>query len=229
MKRPSFLSLLTIAALSFVPADAQAGITLSQMIVELQPGKSIRQDVELWNNDPDRTYVVIEAREVVNAGRPDEASRVDPDPEKLGLLVSPGRLILEPGQHKLIRIASIAPPGDRERVYRVMVKPVAGELVTNKSGLKIMVGYDALVIVRPPHPRADLIASRTGNRLTFHNSGNSSVELVQGRQCTPGGTNCSELPGKRLYAGADWGQDVKPGYVAEYSLRSATGTVLRRF
>jgi P pilus assembly chaperone PapD len=222
-----FALLVLLALLPLTPAAAQ--IVLSNLVVELLPGKDSKQDVEVWNQGSDRSYVAIEPAEVLNPGTPAELRRTDPDPEKLGVLVSPARMILDPGQRKLVRISEIAPPGERERVYRVTVKPVAGPIAANQSGLKVLIGYDVLVLVRPAQPKASIAATRSGETITFRNDGNVSVELEQGRQCDASGKSCSDLPGKRLYAGAQWSTQVKPGYRPEYTLRSPAEVVHKTF
>jgi P pilus assembly chaperone PapD len=216
--RSAALALVASAAAPVSPAGAQ--IAVSQVIVDFQPGKDPRQDVEVWNKASDRAYVAVEPAEIVNPGTPAESRRGDPDPEKLGLLVSPARMILEGGQRKLLRVAEIGPAPDRERVYRVTVKPVVGPVTSARSGLKVLVGYDMLVLVRPAHPQPNVSFSRSGDTGTFRNDGNVSVELIDGRQCDSSGKICSDLPGKRLYAGAQWSEPLQPGRHAEYTLES---------
>lgn len=208
---------------------ARADIVLSELIVELQPGKHAREDIEIWNKDENRAYVAVEPAEIVDPGRPGQNRREEPDPEKLGLLVAPARMILEPGQRKLVRIAALGADPARERVYRVTVKPVAGPLSSDASGLKVLVGYDVLVLVRPGEARPDVTGQRSGNRLALHNGGNVSVELTQGRQCDSAGQNCRDLPGKRLYAGADWTETLPSTGPAEYMVRSPAGQSRMKF
>jgi P pilus assembly chaperone PapD len=228
MKKLVYLLLCFISLVQPL-SSVRADIILSQLIIDLQPGKHSRDDIEIWNNGTERAYVALEPREIVNAGLSSELRREEPDPEKLGLLVSPARMILEPGQRKLARIADIAPSGDRERVYRVTVKPVAGPLESTDSALKIMIGYDVLVLVRPTEVRPGLTARRSGNSLVFRNDGNASVELIEGRQCDSAGKNCTDLPGKRLYAGAQWSETLQSGGPVEYTVRSNAGTERRTF
>src|SRR3954451_21602469 len=103
-------SLLLAAAAAFLgAAPAHSELVLSELVVELQPGKQVRDDVEVWNNSPERSFVAVEPREILDPSLPTEAVHKDPDPEKLGLLVSPARMILEPGQRKMLRIATISP------------------------------------------------------------------------------------------------------------------------
>ena len=210
---------LMALALAF-PAPAGAELVLSQLVVDLGAKAGQRADIEVWNDSEERAYVAAEPSEIVDAGKPNEQRKADADPERRGLLVSPNRMILEPGQRRLIRLAPVGPRGTAERVYRVIVKPVAGELASENSGLKLLIGYDVLVLLRPLEVRPNLSAVRSGNRLTFRNDGNASVELIDGKQCTAE-TSCVELPGKRIYAGAEWSQELKSAAPVEYSVVSA--------
>lgn len=218
-----------LASALMAASPAQADVVLSQLIVELKPGGDLRQDVDVWNNSPEPAYVAAEPREILRAGTPAQAARIEPDPEKLGLLVAPARMILAPGQHKLLRIAAIGPNGQRERVYRVTVKPQVGKLASDKSGLKILVGYDVLVLVRPADARPSVVAERSADSMTFSNDGNVSVELAQGRQCDSSGGSCTALPGKRLYPGARWTQPLKWPTKVQYDVISPNGTEHRTF
>lgn len=201
-------------------APASADLVLSELIVELQPGKQLRDDVEVWNNSPERSFVAIEPREIVGPGLASQAERKDPDPQKLGLLVSPSRMILEPGQRKLVRIATLVSDPAREHVYRVTVKPVVGGIKSEDTGLKVVIGYDVLVLVRPAIANAHLTAARKGRELTFSNSGNVSVEVVDGKQCPGPHAQCTDLPGKRLYPGASWTIQLPSDLPAQYVLKS---------
>lgn len=206
-------------ALALPVAPLAAQIQVSQLIVELQPGKHDRQDVDVGNGGTVRAFVEIDPREILNPGSAPESARTDPDPEKLGLLVSPARLVLEPGEHRLIRIATLPALADRERVYRVTVKPVVGKLSTAQSGLKVLVGYDMLILVRPTVPNPVVSGTRSGNALTIRNNGNVSVELNDGKQCAAA-NDCAPLPAKRLYAGQSWTQQLEGSAPADYEVDS---------
>lgn len=198
---------------------AHAELVLSQLVVELEPGKNVRHDVEVWNNGSDLTYVAVEPTEIVGAGTPTESRRKDPNPEELGLLISPARMVLEPGQRKLLRVAAIDPVSDRERVYRVTVKPVVGQLSSERSGLKILIGYDMLVLVRPAAPNPQLKWTRSGNHLVLRNEGNISAELTDGKQCDTTGKVCDPLPGGRVYVGAEKKVPIDPARRAYYLVK----------
>lgn len=208
---------------------ANAELVLSQLVVDLGAAQGARADIEIWNNSKERAYVAIDPSEILNAGAAQEQRVSEVDPERRGLLVSPNRLILEPGQRRLIRFAPVGAQSLRERVYRVTVKPVAGKLEAESSGLKLLIGYDVLVLLRPVNVRQRVVASRSGNRLTLRNEGNASVELIDGRQCTAAKANCVDLPGKRLYAGAEWIQNLKSAAPVEYNVVSAGRSARQSF
>ena len=207
-------------ALGLTAMPVAAELVVSDLIVELHANSGPRKDVEVWNNSDERSYVEISPAEILNPGSPAERRVQEADPEKLGLLVSPNRMILEPGQRKVVRIAEISAEQDRERVYRITVKPVVGNLSGDHSGLKVLVGYDILAIVRPSAPVSRISGSRQGKSLIIRNDGNSSAELINGRQCDPGG-RCVNLPGKRLYAGSNWTQELPGNESVEYMVKSA--------
>lgn len=217
-----------VAAL-WLASPAAAELVVSQLIVEFKPGSSRANDIEVFNNSDERAYALVEPREIINPGTAGEKSFTSPDPAKLGLIASPVRFILEPRQRRTLRIAAISAGAERERVYRVTVKPVAGDIASEESGLKLLVGYDLLVLVRPALVKDDVKVSRAGAELTFANGGNASVELAEGKQCGEGGKDCRALPSKRLYAGASWKQTLPQPASGEYRVRSANGWKIMKF
>jgi len=221
---------IALAASILMPTGrARAELALSQLVVELAPANHARADVEIWNNDSERVYVATEPREVLNPGTSSESRKGNPDPEKLGLLVSPAQIILEPGQRRLLRIAAIAPPSDIERVYRVTVKPVVGQLSAPASGLKVLIGYDVLVIVRPTTMNPHVTATRSGNKLTLKNDGNVSVELSDGKQCDTSEKSCAELPGGRLYVGARKTIEARADRPVQYKMKVGARLISAQF
>lgn len=221
------LSACLFAALA--AGHAHAELVVSQLIVDFQPGAARTADIEIFNNGDERAYAVVEPHEILHPGTPGEQRVETPDPAKLGLLASPARFILEPRQRRTLRIAAIGAAGTQERVYRVTVKPVTGDVSGSESGLKLLVGYDLLVLVRPPVVRNSVRAARNGSQIILTNEGNSSVELAEGKQCDASGTSCRELPAKRLYAGASWKQDLPRSEGGEYRVRSADGWSTLKF
>lgn len=141
----------------------------------------------------------------------------EPDPSALGLLVSPQRLVLEPNQRRVVRVAAVGERGLTDKVYRVAIKPVAGQLSAGSSALKVLDGYDALVLLRPKVITGGVTAIRQGRRITFHNASNTAQEIYNGKQCVAT-QPCARLPAKRVYAGADWAVDLPSDGPVEFTV-----------
>jgi P pilus assembly chaperone PapD len=213
-------------SLAGLASTAHADMVLSQVIVDLVPGKPARDDIEVFNSGADRIYVAADVFEIRGAGTPaEERVPVAPDPEEAGLLVSPQKLVLGPGERRTIRVAAIGERPATDRVYRVAIRPVAGPLAADESALKLFVGYDALVLVRPAQVVDDLAGERSGRSLTLTNRSNVAQELFSGQQCDAAGKDCRSLPSKRLYAGAIWQQTLP--FDTAVSYKSAIGPAIR--
>lgn len=223
--RMLLLPALALAAAAGLGAAARAEMVLSQVIVDLLPGKPPREDIEVWNDGDERMYVLAEPFEIHGAGTSGEQRVAVTEPEAAGLLVSPLRLVLEPGERRTIRIAAIGARPAADRVYRVTIKPVAGTVTAEATALKVFVGYDTLVLVRPESFAGDVEGTRSGRTLTLRNTGNTAHELFDGQQCDSGGGDCRELPAKRLYPGASWEQQLP--FDTPVSYRSAVGPTVR--
>ena len=226
--RTGLAAIGTLAALALA-TPASADLVLNQVIVDLTPDKVPRLDIEATNTGKERIYVVADPAEIVHPGRPDEARIADPDPAALGLLVTPQKMILEPGERKLVRIASIAPRSTVERIYRVTIKPVIGDVSAPNTALKVLVGYDVLVIVRPGVMTGMVTGTRHGDRLALTNIGTTNVEIYDGRQCDAAAAHCTSLPARRLYAGATWEQPIDPARPVDYRIKTGDKVEQKRF
>lgn len=218
-----------VAMLGLTASPAHADMVLSQVIVDLQPGKPSHEDIEIWNDGPDRMYAVAEPAQIQSPGTPAERRVTIADPAVSGLLVTPQRMVLEPGQRRIIRLAALLPRDMIERVYRVTVKPVAGPVTAETTALKILLGYDVLVLVRPQRIAGEVTGTRSGRRLTLRNASNTAQEIYEGRQCDAAGKNCKTLPATRLYAGAQWVVDLSYDTPVEYRLAAGNGNSVKRF
>jgi Mat/Ecp fimbriae periplasmic chaperone len=224
MRIATFTAFSMLAGLAAVSASAE--MVLSQVIVDLHSDKPPRDDIEVWNDTSETMYVSAEPFLIVAPGTPNEQRVPATRPDESGLLVSPQRLVLAAGERRTVRIAAVGQRPTTDRVYRVAIKPVAGSVSSNTDALKVFVGYDALVIVRPDDAMPRIEAERTRSSLELRNDGNSAVELFEGRQCDNEGGNCQSLPAKRLYAGAVWEQALP--YETKVSYRSAIGKIVRQ-
>ena len=209
MIRPLHLPLLLAClALIALPLPAAAQMVLSKVALEFLAGGNPRDDIEVTNGGTDTLYVQIEPNRINKPGTAEESRTLYRDPAELGLLITPGRLVVPPGQSAIVRVAVIDPPKEVDNIYRITVRPVVGEVKSVETAIKVVIAYDVLVVVRPPQPAADLKTERNGKTMTLRNAGNSSILLTQGNQCDAAGKNCQTLPPYRLYAGNSVTKDL---------------------
>ena len=195
----------TLALACVIPAmPAHANLVLDKVIVDLAADQLPRDDIELLNEGSERMYVLVEPFHVSDAGKESEARVLRKVGDPSNLLVSPRRLVLEPGERRLVRLAVIGERPVQEQVYRVRIRPVVGETEAENSGLQVLVGYDTLVLVRPNARVGDISVSRNREKITVVNRSNTSEEFYDGRICNPSEPECTDLPPNRLYAGEEW-------------------------
>jgi len=221
--------LAAFLALLLAPAPAAAQIALNKVILDFGAGNPLRDDIEVTNTSDERLFVAVEPARVEHPGLADERRVRDRDPAALGLLVSPNRLVIEPRQRKLVRFAVIVPPERQDRIFRVTVKPVVGQLQAAETAVRVLIGYDVLVIARPDGAAADLVAERVGTLLKIRNAGNTNALLSRGRNCDPAGANCVDLPAKRIYPGATWDLPLKWPTEAEFYVSVGNRVTRERF
>lgn len=203
----------------------QAAMVLSNVIVHFEAGQSSRQDVEIENTSNEPMYVQVTPHQVLAPGTEDEERVAITDPREAGLLVTPNKLVVPPNGRKRLRLVNLKPGGDEERVYRIAVAPVVGDLDAEQSGLKILIGYEMLVLVQPSEPEPNLVAQRSGKHIRFENQGNTNVLLREGRQCETADTapeDCAILASKRLYPGNTWEMPLPYDREVEFYLASGT-------
>lgn len=209
---------------------------IDRSIVTFKPGDPARQDVMVMNAGQEPIYVQVEVLEVQRPGTPEETRVPVKDPEKMALLVTPARLMVEPGGRRPLRVVNLKPGGNSERVYRVNLSPVVGKLEAdtdaNAMAVKVVVGYQLLVLTSPADPVEQLEVKRAGKLATFRNTGTTNVLLFGGLQCpTPAAAeaDCRQLPDRRLYPGNEWQQELPFDQPFEYQLTALERNQKRRF
>lgn len=220
---------LSVCAVTLLTAFPSYGeIRIDNIIIDFSDGNTRRNDIEVTNDGKALVYVSVKPVEIVRPGLEGEERRRHRDPMEMGLLVSPTRMVLEPGQTKPVRLSILKRPQDRDRIYRIRIAPAVGRTVAIKTGLRVLVGYEVLVIVRPDKDKAEITGERDGRKLTLRNTGNTNAKLMRGKQCDDAG-KCVDLPPKRLYAGATWTVDLPLDTPAEYRLKSGGAVYSRTF
>lgn len=201
-----------------IPTPAAAQLAVDRLWVDFESGSESRADVVIRNESSDRYYITITPSEIVSPGMADESRVENSDPEQLGLLVTPNRLIIDPGGVRSLRIVSLNTDVQRDRVYRIKVTPQVGDILAGDVGagnhgveIKILAAYDLLVTVRPKKGKAELVASRTPSDLVIRNVGNTNTLLFEGEACPaadphtdPGAASCEAVGARRLYPGNEW-------------------------
>jgi len=228
-RRALLLMSLGAALVAGLAAPARAQIALDRLIVELPGRAGATADVEVRNGGDATAYVVVEPAEVIAPGTADERRHEAADPETLGLLAAPSRLVLAPGARRIVRLARLDDPGSRERVWRVRIRPVTGATTSETSALKVLVGYGVLVLGRPPQPRAAIRAERRGDALVLVNDGNAGALLFGGRHCDADSARCVELAPRRLYPGNRWRVPLRWDTPVVVNVESPSGVRERRF
>lgn len=226
--RNKFLFLATTLLIIIVAPSAKAEFIISSAIVEFTSDGPQQQDVELVSRSKDNDYIVTEVSEIKNAGTKNESRELVEDPASGMLLVTPDKTILSAGGRKLLRFMLLKAPDAVEHIYRVAIKPVI-KGVDNKSkiGLKVLIGYEVLVIVRPANAVATYNAARQGNVLTITNTGNTNVLFQNGKQCLK--DNCVMPQVVRVYPGQTNQVPLKFDQPVSYSVWDGKETIEKSF
>ena len=172
------------------PASAQ--LAIDRLWVDFSPSATPRSDLVVRNESQDVYYVTVSVDEIIAPGTAEEKRVRGTDPEQMGLLVTPNRLVLRPNDMRAIRVVSLNNALDRDRVYRVSVVPQVGELSVDQSeanekaiAIKVLAAFDVLVTARPQKPAQQLNSTHDGNWMTIANQGNSNILLLDGEVCPP--------------------------------------------
>ena len=178
------LSGLVLAACLLAAAPARAEFVIGTAILEFTSDGPRQQDVELSGHGTEGSdYIVTEISEMHHPGAPDETRDVLAEPEQGRLLVTPDKTILPAGSRQLLRFVLLQDLDATEHVYRVAIKPVVkGVAGKDKVGLKILIGYEVLVILRPAAIASAYTARREGKSLALDNTGNSDILFQNGQQ-----------------------------------------------
>ncbi|AQQ66928.1 hypothetical protein Mag101_04205 [Microbulbifer agarilyticus] len=188
-----------------VSQPALAAMSLDKIIVYLTDTPNAREDIVVSNPDSDTLYLQTEVYRVDNPGLPNEERVRVVDPKDFRLLVSPPKTVIPPGEQRRIRMMSLESGLQKEVVYRVNFKPVVGDVTSDRTALKILVGYQVLVFVQPEEGASKLAIKRKDGALYLSNSGNINTEVVEAWHCPSAETptqDCRELKiVGRLYPG----------------------------
>jgi P pilus assembly chaperone PapD len=231
----------TVAAVAFLGAlvvgqPVSAQLAIDHLWLDFNDANASRADVVIRNESKDRYYITVSPAEIQQPGADTEKRVEEADPEKLGILVTPNRLILDPNGMRSIRVVSLNTHLDKDRIYRIKISPEIGEIETNTTpgsdnrgiAIKMLAAYDVLVTVRPKDGKAQIDASRTDKELVIRNTGNTNTLLFAGKACptkAAAATDCEDIGARRLYAGNSWSIPLKsPDTKVEFKERKSSGS-----
>lgn len=225
------LPLLSSLLLGCLLAGSASGaILVNRSYIVFDPAKP-REDVIISNPTNEKAYLEIEVLEVTAPGTPDEKWERATDPEKIGLIAAPRRIAIPAGGQRMVRLVNINGYDDQEHVYRLHVKPVSGgaqEVQGKGFALKVLVGYQLLLVVPPRAPVYALEAQRGGNQLVLKNNGNTNILLYDGKQCDAAG-DCATVSNVRLYPGNSRSLELPRDAPVTFSVTSGKSTETRTF
>lgn len=207
----SHFSFLLLFLLTFFAFTTRADtITVTPLVVDMNSTTDRVRNITVSNNGENTAYVAIEtglAKDPSNIADLEKST----DPSKLGLLVSPKKMIIPVGQSRLLRIMNLNPTVDKDKFYAIKVSPVTGDTQEvqkndNKNisvKINLQVNYLVKVFVRPNNPIANITLTRSNQKLVAKNNGTTNGLLFDGNQCQDAKT-CKEIPGQRLFPGQTW-------------------------
>jgi len=100
-------------------------------------------------------------------------------------------------------------PTKRDAIFRLSITPFTGAVQIDddrapnekSSAIKVLLGYDVLLVARPKNAVGKLAVKRTSKAIYFKNTGNTNVLLRRMQQCNADGKDCDDLQPNRIYAG----------------------------
>ncbi len=216
----------TLLFLLFLSLSSYADLLLDRMIFDFDNPSKKKEDLWVTNSsDKETLYVEISIDQILNAGDYPLQRKTIKNPAESDIVVTPRKLALPPGTKKLVRYMLSKPLNDKEKIYRVQVVPKIGSVNLKKLssdgkstsesedskniGLKVMVGYDTLVMVRPlkMNPDFKFIRSPDKKKVVAENKGNTNVLIIMLEQCEEikkkdsTSESCEKIAGDRLYPG----------------------------
>ena len=166
----------------FMPCIVSAQISVTDVITSFKSGDRPVKNVTVGNSSEELLYVTAEPVEVINPGGGKE-ERV----KAKSLLVSPSRFSVQGKGKRTVRILLRERPKDMEKVYRISYIPQAEsheEVEAKKTdqnsrgiSIKVLTGVGMLIFAEPSDLKQSLQYERSGETVTFKNTGNTNVRI----------------------------------------------------
>nr|WP_315289673.1 hypothetical protein [Serratia proteamaculans] len=146
------------------------------------------QDNTNENNTETQQYefVTLELFSVKNPGAEKEILEKELGKQDPSLIFSPTRLVIPYGEERKVRLMPLKPV-EREKVYRLRIRPSYPEQALDKGKVRFAIGYDVLLRYLPPKKHTQGIDIKCSNNIwTVTATGNVRSEMrnlvVDGRK-----------------------------------------------
>jgi P pilus assembly chaperone PapD len=195
-----------IASLAIFSLFAQSNeIALSKNIITFEKNQNKKVTLDILNLRIENTsYIETIIREVQEPQKGTKSNLLIPlTPKEAGLFVTPNKQIIHKGQDSgLLSIINVNQNLEKERVYRIDVKPVISGMDSNSAtgpAIKVLLAYDILVYVQPNNPTMTYDYNFNDTKFIIKNTGNTHFTLDNGNACD-NQNNCNSLIGGNLFS-----------------------------
>lgn len=190
----------------FATAFSYAAIRVNTLRVNFTAAGERYHDIFVKNIGNKTEYVDVQPfKRIEPSINPNKKIEPKGDPRQFGLVVTPRKMAISPGQSKRVRLLNLTKPSKTEQVYGIHIKPVKSPLERDNqdvgnsaAGVRVIAAFIVGVYIMPPKPVATVTLKREGKMLYIHNTGNINALLDQGKQCKD--KQCESLEAIRIYA-----------------------------
>lgn len=222
-----FLSLTFLVTLN---ASAQLHIAVDTVQRYFMEGGKRFQTLKVRNNHPTDTFEVGSNLVLYTNIRDRDRKEAEFEPVQGHFMLAPKKFVLKPGQVRSVRLVRTKEHEEEERVYRLSFSPREMEQDKNlnnenamgvKPSTRVVTAAGMLVLVSPKSPNLNIEYTRDEEGIVFTNTGNIAADFRLTKEycyTSDEGSDCMQLPGKRIYPNNTWRFDVSPEIPIRWSV-----------
>jgi len=204
--------MMAVLLIALSTSEVSAQLNVDKSVIELSSSDE-RRVIRLSNSGEDTLYVNLELHQVQDPTALEMTLLPSTDALSSGILVHPRQLIIAPGQTRTARVVLKKSIPEIDEVYRLVLSPFAGDALaesksTKGAGIRMLLGYKILVLVRPDELNPEIELQRDSESVRLVNHGNTNVLMRTLEACNPDGLSCQKLPSNRVYAGEVLSLDI---------------------
>ena len=211
-----FVRSVVLLVLAFISLSSYAVISVLPIMKQIKFTDPKFFDFKVINLSKDEpAYVEVTAYKATNVSSGAiKWVAMKHNPRQFGFVVTPTKLIVPAQQTRPVRVLTLLKNYKKDVLLKINFNPATNPLIvvkhkepSNKAinqGLQLVFAFNAIVILRPAHPHADIVLKRQNKKLTILNEGNSYA-LVRRLKICGKQDNCAKFLPKnkvyRIYAG----------------------------